>query len=164
MECLIVKQKTCLTKQSVSVVTSDDGKHLSEMDTKYFAQPGIYILLKNIWPNESYWRSWTTSKETAKKIAGVLDVIFWWVRISADKANPSNYRPVSLTCITCKLMEHIVCSQIGSRLDCNNIRHANKYGFRKGVSCETQVVDTTHGLVYSINEKDANICHISGLQ
>jgi len=51
-----VKQTTCLTKQYVSVVTGDDGKHLPdkepspyrEMDTKYFAQPGINILLKNI--------------------------------------------------------------------------------------------------------------------
>ena len=50
-------------------------------------------------------------------------------------------------------MEHIVCSQIGRRLDRNNILHANKYGFRKGLSCETQVVDTTHGLIYSINQK-----------
>ena len=56
MECSIVKPKTCLTKESVSVVTSDDGKHLPdkgpspyrEMDTKYFAKPGIDILLKNI--------------------------------------------------------------------------------------------------------------------
>ena len=67
MECSIVKQNTCLTKQSVSIVTSDDGKHLPdkgpspyrEMDTKYFAKRGI-----------------DTSKETVRKIAGVLAVIF----------------------------------------------------------------------------------------
>ena len=79
-------------------------------------------------------------------------------RISAiykkgDKANPSNYRPVSLTCITCKIMEHIVCSQIGRHLDHKNILHPNQHGFRKGLSCETQLVDTIHELAYSINQK-----------
>ena len=79
-------------------------------------------------------------------------------RISAiykkgDKANPYNYRPVSLTCITCKSMEHIVCSQIGRHLDHNNILHPNQHSFRKGLSCETQLVDTIHELAYSINQK-----------
>ena len=110
-------------------------------------------------------------KETAREIAGVLSVIFQqsykegtvpsdWLtaRISAiykkgDKANPSNYRPMSLTCITCKIMEHIVCSQIGRHLDHNNILHPNQHGFRKGLSCETQLVDTIHELAYSINQK-----------
>ena len=29
-----------------------------------------------------------------------------------DKYLPSNYRPISLTCVTCKVMEHIVTSQM----------------------------------------------------
>ena len=29
-----------------------------------------------------------------------------------DKTSPSNYRPVSLTCISCKLLEHIICSNL----------------------------------------------------
>ena len=115
----------------------------------------------------------TTKSKTKRHlpIAGVLSVIFQqsyeegtvpsdWLtaRISAiykkgDKANPSNYRPVSLTCITCKIMEHIVCSQIGRHLDHNNILHPNQHGFRKGLSCETQLVDTIHELAYSINQK-----------
>ena len=172
----------CLNTQFVSVFTSDDGKHLpdkglspyGEMDTIQFTQPGIEILLKNIdqtkatGPDELPAR---ILKETAKEIAGVLSVIFQqsyeegtvpsdWLtaRISAiykkgDKANPSNYRPVSLTCITCKIMEHIVCSQIGRHLDHNNILHPNQHGFRKGLSCETQLVDTIHELAYSINQK-----------
>ena len=60
---------------------------------------------------------------------------------------------MSLTCITCKIMEHIVCSQIGRHLDHNNILHPNQHGFRKGLSCETQLVDTIHELAYSINQK-----------
>ena len=79
-------------------------------------------------------------------------------RISAiynkgDKANPSIYRPVSLTYITCKIMEHIVGSKIGRHLDHNNILHPNQHGFRKGLSYETQLVDTIHELAYSINQK-----------
>ena len=65
----------------------------------------------------------------------------------------SNHRPVSLTCITCKIMEHLVCSQIGRHRDHNNILHANQHGFRKGLSCETQFLDTIHELAYSINQK-----------
>ena len=33
------------------------------------------------------------------------------------RSKPSNYRPVSLTCITSKLMEHIICSQVRGHLD-----------------------------------------------
>lgn len=34
-----------------------------------------------------------------------------------DRSLPVNYRPVSLTCIVCKLLEHIVCSQVIGHLD-----------------------------------------------
>ena len=172
----------CLNTQFVSVFTCDDGKHLPdkrlspyyEMGIIQFTKPGIEILLKNIdqtkatGPDELPAR---ILKETAKAISGVLSVIFQqsyedgtvpfdWLttQISAiyqkgDKANPSNYRPVSLTCITYKNMENIICSQIGRHLDHNNILHLNQHGFRKGLSCETQLVDTIHELAYSINQK-----------
>ena len=29
-----------------------------------------------------------------------------------DKCDPANYRPISLTCILCKVMEHIVASNV----------------------------------------------------
>ena len=32
-------------------------------------------------------------------------------------SEPANYRPVSLTCIPCKLLEHIVCSHMRAQLD-----------------------------------------------
>ena len=110
-------------------------------------------------------------KETANEIAGVLSVIFqqsyeeetvpsdWSIaRISAiykkgGKAHPSNYRPVSFTCITGNIMEHIVCSQICRHLDHNSTLHPNQYGYRKGFSCVRQFVDTIHELAYSINQK-----------
>ena len=34
-----------------------------------------------------------------------------------DRSLACNYRPVSLTCVPCKLLEHIVCSNIMAHLD-----------------------------------------------
>ena len=38
---------------------------------------------------------------------------------SGDKCNPFNYRPISLTCICCKVMEHIVLSHISKHIYIN---------------------------------------------
>ena len=35
---------------------------------------------------------------------------------SGSKADPSNYRPISLTCLCCKIMEHIVLSHMAKHL------------------------------------------------
>ena len=57
---------------------------------------------------------------------------------------PENYRPVSLTCICCKLLEHIVCSNVRSHLDSNNILSSSQHGFRSCHSCESQLLITLH--------------------
>ena len=48
------------------------------------------------------------------------------------------YRPVSLTFIPCKLLEHIVCSNIMGHLDQYNLLSDKKHAFGKWHSCETQ--------------------------
>ena len=52
----------------------------------------------------------------------------------------SNYRPISLTCILCKVMEHIVVSHIMKHLQSNNILYPLQHGFRNKRSCETQLL------------------------
>ena len=51
-----------------------------------------------------------------------------------DRSLPCNYRPVSLTCILCKVLEHIVCSNLMSFLEDNNILNEKQHAFRKGHS------------------------------
>ena len=58
-----------------------------------------------------------------------------------------NYRPVSLTCVTCKLLEHIICKHMLDHLDRNRILTSLNHGFRSGYSCETQLVTTVHDLL-----------------
>ena len=36
---------------------------------------------------------------------------------NGDRALPSNYRPVSLICVPCEMLEHIVCTNIMAHLD-----------------------------------------------
>ena len=48
-----------------------------------------------------------------------------------------NYRLVSLTCVPCKLLEHIVCSNIMAHLDEYKLLSDRQHAFRKGHSCET---------------------------
>ena len=56
-----------------------------------------------------------------------------------DRSLACNYRPVSLTCVPCKLLGHIVCSNIMAHLDEYKLLSDRQHAFRKGHSCETQL-------------------------
>ena len=64
-----------------------------------------------------------------------------------DRSLPVNCRPVSLTCIVCKLLEHIVCSQVMGHLDSNKIITTD---LRKHHSCETQLTHVVHDWTRSL--------------
>ena len=59
-----------------------------------------------------------------------------------EKYDAANYRPVSLTCICCKTLEHILVSNINKHLALDSILADCQHGFRSRRSCETQL----HGL------------------
>ena len=46
---------------------------------------------------------------------------------------------MSLTCVPCKLLEHIVCSNIMAHLDEYQLLSDRQHEFRKKHSCETQL-------------------------
>ena len=68
-----------------------------------------------------------------------------------EKYLASNYRPVSLTCICCKILEHIVVSNILKHLDENNILVDCQHGFRAKRSCETQLLTLAHELADNLH-------------
>ena len=69
---------------------------------------------------------------------------------SREKTNPSNYRPVSLTCISCKLLEHIILREFNKQLD--GEISSNQHGFRKGLSCTTQLVGLLHEISREVDK------------
>ena len=48
-----------------------------------------------------------------------------------DRSLACNYRPVSLTCVPCKLLEHIGCSNIMAHLDEHRLLSEKQHAFRK---------------------------------
>ena len=56
-----------------------------------------------------------------------------------DRSLACNYRPVSLTHVSCKLLEHIICSNIMAHLDEHRLLSDKQHVFRKWHSCETQL-------------------------
>ena len=62
-----------------------------------------------------------------------------------DKA--SNYRPVSLTSLSCKIQEHIKTSKVLNNLDEHEILTDCQHGFRARDSCETQLLTLAHELI-----------------
>ena len=58
-----------------------------------------------------------------------------------ERSKPANYRLVSLslTCICCKLIEHIITSSVMSHFEHHNILTDAQHGFRKQRSCESQL-------------------------
>ena len=68
-----------------------------------------------------------------------------------SRLDPANYRPVSLTSVACKVLEHVIYKSIMTHLEEHNILVDFQHGFRKFHSCETQLVNTVEDLARSIN-------------
>lgn len=69
-----------------------------------------------------------------------------------DRTLPINYRPVSLTSILCKTLEHIMASNIMDHLDECNILVDIQHAFRQSRSCETQLLQTVNDFALGLNE------------
>lgn len=57
-----------------------------------------------------------------------------------NRLNFCNYRPISLTCHCCKLLEHIIAKYLNNFLQSQNILAEHQHGFRRGLSTTTQLL------------------------
>ena len=113
---------------------------------------GIYTLLKNLkahTPTGPYAIPAYILKTAVDELAPALALLFqlsmdqgeisqdWKQALvvpifkKRDKHQPTNYRPVTLTSITCKLIEHIIHSNIIHHFDQYRVLCDNQHGFRK---------------------------------
>ena len=150
-----------LVDQFQSVFTKEDNQPLpnvsrrvkEDIPTLNIGEEGVRKLLQNIkinkaagpdeLPNRVFQRS-IDSGELPKdwREANIAPVFK-----KGDRHLPENYRPVSLTCVLSKLLEHIICHHMLNHLDKHSVLTSLNHGFRSGYSCETQLVVTAHGLM-----------------
>ena len=69
-----------------------------------------------------------------------------------DRSDPINFRPISLTCILCKVMEHIVASNLSRHFEQNDILFDLQHGFRERRSCETQLIQLVEELARNTSQ------------
>ena len=68
------------------------------------------------------------------------------------KSDPSNYRPISLTCIASKILQHVVHSHVMKHFEDYNILTDCQHGFRSKRSTEHQLILTIHDIASSLQQ------------
>ena len=68
-----------------------------------------------------------------------------------NRADPTNYRPISLTSICCKTLEHIIYLSIFFHLEKPNLLSDNQHGFRAKRLCETQLLGAINDFQLCLN-------------
>ena len=71
------------------------------------------------------------------------------------RSDPGNYRPVSLTCVVCKVLESIVRDVLVNFMNSNKLYSPCQHGFRKQRSCITQLLEVMEDLTQLIEEKES---------
>ena len=164
-EALREQYDSVFTKENLTNLPDIPESPYGDIPNICFTARGIQSQLESIRPNKACGPDQTPAgvlKETATELAPVLTSLFqqsfdigvlssdWkYANITAifkkgHRADPKNYRPVSLTSLTSKIMEHIVCNQICHHLSANSAIYRHQHGFQKGLSCETQLISIIH--------------------
>ena len=141
------------------------------MDDIEVSEKGVLKLLQNLRQNKATGPDSIPAyilKIGAKELSPILTKIFQWsldagqvpsywkdammvpIFKKGDKHQPANYRPISLTSITCKVLEHIIHSSVMKHLDRHHILSDAQHGFRKKRSCETQLLVTVHNIAKNL--------------
>ena len=148
----------------------EDLQH-PEITNIRISEDGVEKLLKDLNPHKAMGPDGLHPrilKQLASTIAPFLQIIFQmslntgkvpsdWKQANVslifkkgERYSAANYRPVSLTCICSKLLEHIVTKHLISYLDENKILYDLQHGFRSKRSTESQLVAFTQDILKNL--------------
>ena len=138
-----------------SIFTKDNGLLTTctsdNMSDIVFSHNGVLKQLATLNPSKSAGLDSISScwlRDLSTEISSMLTYIFqqsyhmatlpsdWLTAVvvpvhkKSSKDNPANYWPISLTCLCCKVMEHIVLSNLNRHLSDNNILSPLQHGLQ----------------------------------
>ncbi|BHF59610.1 hypothetical protein SprV_0100257100 [Sparganum proliferum] len=70
-----------------------------------------------------------------------------------SRASTTNYRPISLTCILCKVMERIMKNELIDFLEVHGLLSNCQHGFRKGRSCTTNLLRSLQSWTRALDDR-----------
>ena len=150
------------TREEFAAKCSTPPNQVPVLDSVDITEPGVTKLLHALQPGKAPCLDGITTtilKELAEVISPILTIIFQssldtgilpsdWkdanvtpVFKKGEHYDPANYRPVSLTSVCCKVLEHILTSNIMTHLELHGILCHQQHGFRRKRSCETQLLE-----------------------
>ena len=164
-----------------SIFTKDDptinpvlSNPLPDMPRFEIHSSGVLKLLKELEPHKACGPDKIPTyilRECAEEIAPLLTKIFTqsieegdlpedWLSANVcpifkkgNKSLPANYRPISLTSVSCKLLEHIIFRNIMAHVEKHHILKPYQHGFLKNHSCETQLINTVEEIMYYLDHE-----------
>lgn len=146
---------------------------LPDMNEIVITEQGVTSLLSNLNPYSAYGPDGISNhilKRCAAALAPFLVLIFnvslqtemlprdWKsanvtpMHKAGDRNQVCNYRPVSLTSVCCKTLEHILYSSIIKHLEGNHFFSPAQHGFRSGLSCVTQLTEFIHDVAFTFDQ------------
>lgn len=171
----------CFNNYFQSVFTRDSGTthpnlgiNLPSIPDFNISVAGVSKLLCDINPKKSSGPDNISNrvlKEAHNEIAPVLTFIFNqslstselpedWMQANifplhkkGSKCKPENYRPISLTSVCCKLLEHIIYTNIYAHLDKFKVLTPYQHGFRSRHSCTTQILSAYSDWCLSLDRR-----------
>lgn len=155
---------SAFTKEDTNTIPDIPLKHLTtpELDTFEINEVEVLKELKNLKPNKSPGIDGIhprVLKENAEVLAHPITLIFrkslssgilpsHWLQAlvtpifkKGSKTSAENYRPVSLTCILCKILEKIIVRQIIKHIVENHFASKRQHGFTSGKSVTTNLLE-----------------------
>ena len=164
--------QSAFTRESDSEIPSKGTSPFTPMGEITVDPKGVFKLLNGLNMNEASGPDGLSARvlnECSSEIAPILALIYneslvqgnvpddWRqanvapVFIKSEKYDAANYRPVSLTFICCKTLEHRKVSNIYKHLAFESILADCQHGFRSQRSCKTQLVQFYHDMVSNLD-------------
>ena len=167
-----------------SVFTKEDITNLPNIENRsknnflsdiILTKEAVYLKLKNLKTNKAMGPDGIPAiilKELCEELCLPITMIFnksistgevpkeWKVaEVTAifkkgNKQEPGNYRPVSLTSITCKVLESLISDSIRNYFETNSFFTNCQHGFRNHRSCVTQLLEVLNDFTNFIESKD----------
>lgn len=171
-ECFYQYFQSVFLVFSVVETTMCNTVALLEMADIEISEQGVASLLKDLIANSASGPDQVSDiilKNCALSISPFLTAVFrksllqgaltddWkWANVipiykSGDKSSTCNYRPISLKCVSCKTLGHIIYSNLVKYLQTNNFFCPTQHGFQKGFSCDTQLIEFMHDFAITLN-------------